>query len=311
MRVVDVVGELGVVRVRDADPCAEEGVEEALVAATINGDVPAVAGQTTTMLAARQAGGDIVMFAGTSTQYGASVSATKKWVDAHKITPQMTYKEKLNFIKGASVGITSPGGGADQIFRYIAAEAGVNHNGSAELACRLVNVAADAGADAGTDAGAVARGSWLVLSGGEAPRLMASATPTMETASSRLLQILATWPMPVAPQCTMFWPMPCSTGCSCANSSGVAPTMKVSVPAAAPPVPPETGASASGLPWAAASLARRCTVAGAMLGALIVGLLDAYGRWLVPEMSYFVLFGPMAVLLLFRPRGLFGSAQMH
>lgn len=50
---------------------------------------------------------------------------------------------------------------------------------------------------------------------------------------------------------------------------------------------------------------------GAMVGALVVGLLDAYGRWLVPEMSYFVLFGPMAVLLLFRPRGLFGTAQMH
>jgi branched-chain amino acid transport system permease protein len=45
---------------------------------------------------------------------------------------------------------------------------------------------------------------------------------------------------------------------------------------------------------------------GAMLGALIVGLLDAYGRWLLPEFSYFVLFGPMAVLLLFRPRGIFG-----
>jgi branched-chain amino acid transport system permease protein len=50
---------------------------------------------------------------------------------------------------------------------------------------------------------------------------------------------------------------------------------------------------------------------GAMVGALVVGLLDAYGRWLVPEMSYFVLFGPMAVLLLFRPRGLFGTALMH
>jgi len=49
---------------------------------------------------------------------------------------------------------------------------------------------------------------------------------------------------------------------------------------------------------------------GAMIGALIVGLLDAYGRWLVPEMSYFVLFGPMAILLLFRPRGLFGTANM-
>lgn len=46
---------------------------------------------------------------------------------------------------------------------------------------------------------------------------------------------------------------------------------------------------------------------GAMIGALIVGLLDAYGRWLLPEFSYFVLFGPIALLMLFRPRGLFGS----
>ena len=45
---------------------------------------------------------------------------------------------------------------------------------------------------------------------------------------------------------------------------------------------------------------------GAMIGALIVGLLDAYGRWLLPEFSYFVLFGPIALLMLFRPRGLFG-----
>ncbi len=45
---------------------------------------------------------------------------------------------------------------------------------------------------------------------------------------------------------------------------------------------------------------------GAIVGALIVGLLDAYGRWLLPEFSYFVLFGPMALLLLLRPRGLFG-----
>jgi branched-chain amino acid transport system permease protein len=45
---------------------------------------------------------------------------------------------------------------------------------------------------------------------------------------------------------------------------------------------------------------------GAMIGALLVGLLDAYGRWLLPEFSYFVLFGPMALLMLFRPRGIFG-----
>ena len=45
---------------------------------------------------------------------------------------------------------------------------------------------------------------------------------------------------------------------------------------------------------------------GAMIGSLIVGLLDAYGRWLMPEFSYFVLFGPMAVLLLLRPTGILG-----
>ncbi len=45
---------------------------------------------------------------------------------------------------------------------------------------------------------------------------------------------------------------------------------------------------------------------GAMIGALIVGLLDAYGRWLLPEFSYFVLFGPMAMLMLVKPQGIFG-----
>jgi branched-chain amino acid transport system permease protein len=45
---------------------------------------------------------------------------------------------------------------------------------------------------------------------------------------------------------------------------------------------------------------------GAMIGSLVVGLLDAYGRWLMPEFSYFVLFGPMALLLLVRPTGILG-----
>jgi branched-chain amino acid transport system permease protein len=47
---------------------------------------------------------------------------------------------------------------------------------------------------------------------------------------------------------------------------------------------------------------------GAMIGSLIVGLLDAYGRWLLPELSYFVLFGPMVILLLVRPTGILGRA---
>jgi branched-chain amino acid transport system permease protein len=49
------------------------------------------------------------------------------------------------------------------------------------------------------------------------------------------------------------------------------------------------------------------SLGGAMIGALVVGLLDAYGRWLLPEFSYFVLFAPMAILLLARPRGIAGK----
>jgi branched-chain amino acid transport system permease protein len=47
---------------------------------------------------------------------------------------------------------------------------------------------------------------------------------------------------------------------------------------------------------------------GAIAGSLLVGLIDAFGRTLVPSLSYFLLFAPMALILLLRPRGLFGRA---
>ena len=45
---------------------------------------------------------------------------------------------------------------------------------------------------------------------------------------------------------------------------------------------------------------------GAIVGSLAVGLLDAFGKALYPEISYFTIFGPMALILALRPRGLFG-----
>src|SRR5262245_2179563 len=47
---------------------------------------------------------------------------------------------------------------------------------------------------------------------------------------------------------------------------------------------------------------------GALLGSLMVGLLDNFGKALFPELSYFTLFAPMAVILAVRPTGLFGRA---
>jgi branched-chain amino acid transport system permease protein len=51
----------------------------------------------------------------------------------------------------------------------------------------------------------------------------------------------------------------------------------------------------------------RGSLAGAAVGALLVGLLNAFGQVMFPELAYFAIFGPMALLLAFRPLGLFGK----
>lgn len=45
---------------------------------------------------------------------------------------------------------------------------------------------------------------------------------------------------------------------------------------------------------------------GAALGVVIVGLIDSFGKALIPELSFFTLFAPMAIILVLRPRGLLG-----
>jgi branched-chain amino acid transport system permease protein len=52
----------------------------------------------------------------------------------------------------------------------------------------------------------------------------------------------------------------------------------------------------------------RGSLVGVAVGSLLVGLLNTFGQVMFPELAYFVIFGPMAVLLAFRPLGLFGKA---
>ena len=51
----------------------------------------------------------------------------------------------------------------------------------------------------------------------------------------------------------------------------------------------------------------RGSLMGAAIGSLTVALLSTFGQVSFPELSYFVIFGPMALLLAFRPNGLFGK----
>src|SRR5262245_5901977 len=48
------------------------------------------------------------------------------------------------------------------------------------------------------------------------------------------------------------------------------------------------------------------SLGGAAIGALIVGLADNFGKALFPEVSYFTLYAPMALILAVKPTGLFG-----
>jgi branched-chain amino acid transport system permease protein len=48
------------------------------------------------------------------------------------------------------------------------------------------------------------------------------------------------------------------------------------------------------------------SLGGAAIGALAVGLADNFGKALFPEISYFTLYAPMALILAVKPTGLFG-----
>lgn len=52
----------------------------------------------------------------------------------------------------------------------------------------------------------------------------------------------------------------------------------------------------------------RGSLVGAAVGSLMVGFLATFGQVWFPELAYFIIFGPMALLLAFRPLGLFGKA---
>jgi branched-chain amino acid transport system permease protein len=50
----------------------------------------------------------------------------------------------------------------------------------------------------------------------------------------------------------------------------------------------------------------RGSLKGSAVGSILVGLVDNFGKALVPELSYFTLFAPMAIVVAIKPTGLFG-----
>lgn len=50
------------------------------------------------------------------------------------------------------------------------------------------------------------------------------------------------------------------------------------------------------------------SVPGAAVGSVLIGLIDAFAKAWIPDLAYFTIFAPMALVLVLRPTGLFGKA---
>jgi branched-chain amino acid transport system permease protein len=76
-------------------------------------------------------------------------------------------------------------------------------------------------------------------------------------------------------------------------------------------VVPGVGVDVIVLAFAVSVIGGLGSVAGAAIGALIVGITRAAAVHLMPELELFVIYGVMAVILTFRPEGLFGRVAVR
>jgi branched-chain amino acid transport system permease protein len=51
------------------------------------------------------------------------------------------------------------------------------------------------------------------------------------------------------------------------------------------------------------------SVQGALLGGMLIGLIDAFGKIFFPEMAMFTMYLAMMIILLVRPHGLLGRKE--
>lgn len=51
------------------------------------------------------------------------------------------------------------------------------------------------------------------------------------------------------------------------------------------------------------------SILGAFIGSMLIGIVNSMGTAMLPELSYFLLFGPMILVLILRPQGILGKIQ--
>ncbi|MFC7557457.1 ABC transporter substrate-binding protein [Pseudoroseomonas wenyumeiae] len=96
------------------------------LAAVAGGDAHFNIGAPASAFRARSKGSDVMMIAPAISQYTDNITMSDAWAKKNGLTQASTYEDKLKALKGMRLAVSSVGGGADQLVRFLAKQAGIN-----------------------------------------------------------------------------------------------------------------------------------------------------------------------------------------
>jgi len=96
------------------------------LAAVAGGDAHFNIGAPASAFRARARGSDVMMIAPAVVQYVDNITMSADWARRQNITPQSSYQDRLRALRGMTLAVSSVGGGADQLVRFLCRQAGIN-----------------------------------------------------------------------------------------------------------------------------------------------------------------------------------------
>lgn len=96
------------------------------LAAVAGGDAHFNVGAPASAFRARAQGSDVMMIAPAVVQYVDNITMSGDWARKNNITAQSSYQDRLRALRGMTLAVSSVGGGADQLVRFLCKQAGIN-----------------------------------------------------------------------------------------------------------------------------------------------------------------------------------------
>ena len=96
------------------------------LAAVAGGDAQFNIGAPASAFRARAQGSDVMMIAPAVVQYVDNITMSGDWARKNNLTAQSSYQDRLRALRGMTLAVSSVGGGADQLVRFLCRQAGID-----------------------------------------------------------------------------------------------------------------------------------------------------------------------------------------